>query len=107
MTTACESAFDSQAVAHCAAEGIRTLKPFHGPQILSLLCRQLHHRRKPPAMLPARGPPQNFGSGACARTSSAASAFVATDGGEPHSGCWAVSFMQATVTMPISVAAIV
>lgn len=41
--TACES-FDSQAV-YCAAEGIRTLKPFHGPQILSLLRRLLRHRR--------------------------------------------------------------
>lgn len=41
-----------------AAEGIRTLKPFHGPQILSLLCRQLHHRRQPPVIVRTQGESQ-------------------------------------------------
>lgn len=53
-----------------------------------------------------KGAGQNFGSGACDWTSSAASSSVSTDGGEPISGCWAVSFMQATAIRPTRAAAI-
>lgn len=49
---------------------------------------------------------QNFGSGACAAHSPAAFASVPTDGGEPSSGCWAVSFMQATAITPTRAATI-
>lgn len=49
---------------------------------------------------------QNFGSGVWDWTSSAASSFVSTDGGEPSSGCCAVSFMHATAITPTSAAAI-
>lgn len=49
---------------------------------------------------------QNFGSGDCAWTSSAASSGVSTEGGEPSRGLLAVSFMQATETTPTRAAAI-
>lgn len=49
---------------------------------------------------------QNFGSGLCAWTSSAASSSVSTEGGEPARGWLAVSFMQATAITPIRAAAI-
>lgn len=49
---------------------------------------------------------QNFGSGVWAWTSSSASAVVSTDGGDPASGLFAVSFMQATAITPTRAAAI-
>lgn len=52
------------------------------------------------------GAGQNFGSGLWAWTSSAASSSVSTDGGEPASGLFAVSFMQATAITPTRAAAI-
>lgn len=47
---------------------------------------------------------QNFGSGDWALTSSAASASDSTDGGEPSSGLFAVSFMARTATTPTAAA---
>jgi hypothetical protein len=52
------------------------------------------------------GPRQNRGAGARSSTMAAASASLCTDGGEPSSGCRAVSFMQATATTPTRAAAI-
>lgn len=64
-------------------------------------------RSRPECAVPRTGRArQNLGTGAAASTISAASSFVSTDGGEPSSGFWAVSFMQATAMTPTSAAAI-
>jgi hypothetical protein len=57
---------------------------------------------------PARAgdPDQKRGSWACSWASSAASSGVATEGGEPSRGCWAVSFMHRTAITPTIAAAV-
>ena len=47
---------------------------------------------------------QKVGSLAWARAMARASSSVLTEGGEPSSGCWAVSFMHSTEMMPSTAA---